>query len=47
MKIVYLVEDEVRKLNEARAGAGIRDWIYKRAPKFGPPVHEKMVSYIK
>jgi hypothetical protein len=47
MKIVYLSDKDIVKLNETRAGAAIKDWIYQKSPKFGPPIYEKMIPYIK
>ena len=47
MKVVYLSDQDALKLNQVRAGAAIKDWIYKKAPVFGPPIYEKMVPYIK
>ena len=47
MKIVYLGEKEIARLNGTRAGAAVKDWIYKKAPVYGPSIFEKMIPYIK
>ena len=47
MKVIYLSDQEIAKIGEIRAGAAIKDWIYKKAPVFGPPIYEKMVPYMK
>ncbi len=47
MKIIYLDDKDIAKLKEARTGATIKDWIYKKAPKFGPQIYEKMLPYLK
>jgi TRAP-type C4-dicarboxylate transport system substrate-binding protein len=47
IKVVYLSDQDALKLNEARAGAATKDWVYKRAPKYGPPIYEKLLPYMK
>ena len=47
MKIVHLGKNDVAKFNEIRTSAPIKDWIVKRAPKFGPTIYEKMLPYLK
>ena len=47
MKIVSLSDNDIVKVNETRAGAAIKDWIYKKGPKFGPLIYEKMLPYMK
>ncbi len=47
MKVVSLTKEDIAKFNQIRSSAPIRDWIYKKAPKFGPPIYEKMLPYIK
>ena len=46
-KVVSLSDDDIARVNEIRAGAAIKDWIYKRAPVYGPPIYEKLIPYIK
>ena len=47
LKLVNLSEKDVKTFNQIRLGPAVKDWIYKKAPKFGPPIYEKMVPYIK
>ncbi len=47
LKIIHLSNKDVAKLNESRSGPAVKDWIVKRAPKFGPPIYEKMLPYLK
>ena len=47
MKVVQLSNSDIAKIGEIRSGATVKDWISQKAPKFGPPMYEKMVPYIK
>lgn len=47
MKVINLSDDDVKKLDEIRSGRAIKDWIYKMAPKSGPPIYEKFLPYLK
>ncbi len=47
MKVVYLTKEDIAKFNKIRLSPAIKDWVYKKAPKFGPLVYDKVVPYIK
>jgi len=47
VKVVSLSDNDILKVNEIRAGAAIKDWIYKKGPKFGPLIYEKMLPYMR
>ena len=47
VKVVSLSDNDIAKVNETRSGAAIKDWIYKKGPKFGPLIYEKMLPYMK
>ena len=47
VKIVYLSDSDIAKIEEIRSGPALKDWIYKRAPQYGPSIYEKMLPYIK
>lgn len=47
MKLVQLSASDIARVGEIRSGAAIKKWIETKAPKFGPPMYEKMVPYIK
>ncbi len=47
MKINYLSDRDIARANELRASSSLKDWIYKKAPKYGPPIYEKTLPYIK
>lgn len=47
MKVVFLSDTDIAKVNETRAGKAIKDWVYKKAPVYGPPIYEKMIPYMK
>ncbi len=47
MKVIYLTKDDISKFNQYRLSPKLKDWVYKKAPKFGPPIYEKLLPYIK
>lgn len=47
MKVIQLSDKEAEKIDEILSGGAVKDWIYKRAPKYGPPIYEKMLPYMK
>ena len=47
MKIVNLTKEDIAKFNQIRLSPNIKDWIYKKGGKFGPPLYDKVVPYIK
>jgi len=47
MKIINLSEKDTQRLNDVRSGASAKEWIVKRSPKFGAPIYEKVLPYIK
>ena len=47
MKVIQLGDKEIAKLSEIRGGTVLKDWFSKKAPKFGLPLYEKVVPYIK
>jgi TRAP-type transport system periplasmic protein len=47
MKFVQLGDKDTARLNDIRGGNTLRDWFQKRSPKFGAPLYEKAIPYIK
>ena len=47
MKVIYLSDGDVARMKEIRSGSALKDWFMKRSPKFGPPIFEKILPYIK
>ena len=47
VKVINLSEKDIISLYEIRAGNATKDWIYNKAPKFGPSIYEKLLPYIK
>jgi TRAP-type C4-dicarboxylate transport system substrate-binding protein len=47
MKLVQLSDKDVARVGEIRSGAAIKDWINKKAPKYGPSIYAKMAPYMK
>jgi hypothetical protein len=47
MKIVNIPDEEIKSYHESRAGEAAKRWIFEKAPKYGPPIYEKLLPYIK
>jgi len=47
MKLVNLPDKDAAKFSGIRTGAAIKDWMYQKGPKFGPPIYEKVLPYLK
>lgn len=47
MTVLPLSASEIARVNETKAGAAIKDWIFKRAPEYGPAIYEKLLPFIK
>lgn len=47
MKVVELPPEDVKLYNDVRAGDAAKRWIFDKAPKYGPPIYEKLMPYIK
>jgi TRAP-type C4-dicarboxylate transport system substrate-binding protein len=47
MKVIYLSDKDIAKLDEAHSSPAIKSWISNKAPKYGLPIYEKMLPYIK
>jgi len=47
MKLVQLSEKDIARVGEIRTGPAIKNWITTKAPKYGPPIYEKMLPYLK
>ena len=47
MKVVQLGDKDTARLNDIRGSSVLKDWFQKRSPKFGAPLYEKAIPYIK
>ena len=47
MKMVHLSKEDAAKFYAIRTGAAPKEWYFKKAPQFGPPIYEKLSPYCK
>ena len=40
-------KEDAAKFYAIRTGAAPKEWYFKKAPQFGPPVYEKLSPYCK
>lgn len=47
MKVIHLSDKDIKRIHEVHTGADLRDWFFKKSPKFGPPIYDKVLPFIK
>jgi TRAP-type C4-dicarboxylate transport system substrate-binding protein len=47
VSVTHMSDSDIAKVGEVRSGPAIKAWIAAKAPKYGLPIYEKMLPYIK